>query len=263
MAKGDRLSPLFTWRAMLVKHGDVPAGVQHIGLVLSLYMSERGDSAWPSIRQLAADARRSESTVSTAIKSLEDAGWLEVGRSDGGRNKRNEYRGIVPPLVLDEEMGWKPPLGPNVSEGAAEAETPPGTEQKPPLGPNRKDHAKDHASTESPSVSPAGDKPVGTSREHLNAMWDAFTIGGFPDPKTKSERSRRGRAVRELVAIGASPEGVAARSKLALKAFGDGSKLVTEMAVVAHYTALGTNGDTDKEARLARLRQLAEEEGLE
>lgn len=245
MAKGDRLSPLFTWRTAVAK-SRLPANAKHTALTLSMFMSEMGDSCYPSLRQLAEAMSRGQSTVSEGIAALKNLGWLEVDHSDGGRNKRNAYRAVVP-------LGETLPR-PSVSEGAPEPETHPEPNVNAPETETQVPR-QDHASTESPSDSPA--------REHLDAMWDAFTAGGFPDPKTKSEKSRRGRAVRELREIGASPEGITARSKLALKAFGGRGKLVTEMAVVAHYTALGANGDTDKEARLARLRRLAEEEGIE
>lgn len=90
------LSPLFSWRSAISSPAsDLTPTTRHVALALSLYMSERGDSAWPGLATLVEDTGRSRSTVIRALKELEQAGWLEV-RHGGGRGRPNRYRATCP-----------------------------------------------------------------------------------------------------------------------------------------------------------------------
>lgn len=91
------LSPLFTWRSALTESG-LPPTARHVGLTLSLHMSERGDSCFPSAPTLADETGLSRQTVLAMVKILEDAGYLEVSRGVG-RGNSNHYRAIVPEKV--------------------------------------------------------------------------------------------------------------------------------------------------------------------
>jgi DNA-binding transcriptional ArsR family regulator len=71
---------------------------RHVALALSLYMSERGDSAWPSVARLAADTGLSLRTVQTHLGKLTEAGWLTSTprhKADGSRTS-NLYTATVP-----------------------------------------------------------------------------------------------------------------------------------------------------------------------
>lgn len=89
-----RLSPLFTWRSALAD-ADVSAVADHVALRLSTYMSERGDSAFPSLERLARECKRSKGTVISALRELEEKGWL-VKTTGGGRGHSNIYVAQVP-----------------------------------------------------------------------------------------------------------------------------------------------------------------------
>lgn len=97
MARGDsgKVKPLFSWRGSICE-SDLPADTRHVALVLSMHMSERADSAFPSYETLAADTGRSKSTVSKALKELKALGWLTIVTTQGGRGRVNHYQGTVP-----------------------------------------------------------------------------------------------------------------------------------------------------------------------
>lgn len=97
-----KLKPLFTWRSAICE-SSLPADVRHVALVLSLHMSERGDSCYPSLATLCRETGRRKETVVRAIATLEDGGWLEVRRSNGGRGRPNEYRGAIPDSATEQE----------------------------------------------------------------------------------------------------------------------------------------------------------------
>lgn len=111
MPKRRRISPLFTWRSAIADR-DLPktievgtsrisgSSVKHVAMTLSLYMSERGDSAFPAVATLAHDASLSERTVRNALRVLEVHGFLETTRGGGRRADRtgipNVYRAVIP-----------------------------------------------------------------------------------------------------------------------------------------------------------------------
>ena len=76
------LSPLFTWRTAIAK-SDLPPTVRLVAFALSLYMNERGGSAWPSITTLASDSGLSVASVKRGTKALERAGFLVCKRQEG------------------------------------------------------------------------------------------------------------------------------------------------------------------------------------
>lgn len=71
-----------------------------VGLGLSLYMNERGGSAFPSIPTLAGDLSVSERTVRHHLNEhLHKQGWLslvERGGQKGERRRANEWRATTP-----------------------------------------------------------------------------------------------------------------------------------------------------------------------
>lgn len=93
MAKQPKqLSQLFTWRSALCD-SDLHPTTRHVALTLSLHMSERGDSAHPGGRLLAAETGLTQKTVYEHLQRLEDAGWLVVlEEGTRGPSRRGEKR---------------------------------------------------------------------------------------------------------------------------------------------------------------------------
>lgn len=95
-----RLAPVITWRSSLVASLDCST-CKLVGLVLSLYMNERGGSAFPSNQTLARDCSLSISTVREHLNThLHAHGWLtliERGGSFTGTKKSNEWQAATPP----------------------------------------------------------------------------------------------------------------------------------------------------------------------
>lgn len=95
---GHELAPLFSWRAALSDSG-LPPTSRHVALALSLYMNERGGSAFPSAGRLSHDTGLSERAVRQHLGGLRDAGWLvlrEQGGLKGETRRANRYEACVP-----------------------------------------------------------------------------------------------------------------------------------------------------------------------
>lgn len=89
---------VYTWRAALTD-SDLPATTRHVALTLSIYMSEKGDSAFPGARRLANDTGLTERAVRKHLGLLVATGWLEVvqrGGLRGEQRRANAYRAVVP-----------------------------------------------------------------------------------------------------------------------------------------------------------------------
>jgi hypothetical protein len=89
---------VYTWRAALTD-SDLSAITRHVALTLSIYMSEKGDSAFPGARRLAHDTGLSERAVRKQLTALVDAGWLvivERGGLRGESRRANAYRAAIP-----------------------------------------------------------------------------------------------------------------------------------------------------------------------
>jgi hypothetical protein len=74
-----------------------------VGLVLSLYMNERGGSAFPSNESLAHDCSLGVSTIREHLNGhLHTQGWLtlvERGGQKGGHRRANEWQATTPPAA--------------------------------------------------------------------------------------------------------------------------------------------------------------------
>lgn len=95
----SRISPLFTWRSAIAE-ADLQPRAKLVALTLSLYMSELGDSCYPSLATLKRNSGLSKSTVALAIQDLIDAGYLSKnpgGKGQGGRGKSTRYFALIPP----------------------------------------------------------------------------------------------------------------------------------------------------------------------
>ena len=93
----DHLSRLFSWRGAIAD-ADLPGIVKCTAYALSLHMSERGDSCFPSYETLAHEAGFGRSTVIRATAQLVDLGWLEKKKR---RGSSNIYRAVVPEREIE------------------------------------------------------------------------------------------------------------------------------------------------------------------
>jgi len=96
--------PLHDWRHLVAsEHGPSSPTTRHVLLTLSLYMSVKGDSCFPSVDTLTTDTGCSRRSVIKHLKIAREDGWLEVTRHgfDGRRWARNEYRTSIPKAVQE------------------------------------------------------------------------------------------------------------------------------------------------------------------
>lgn len=98
-----RLSPLFSWRGSICD-SDLPPTSRHVALTLSLHMSERGDSCWPSQTTLAKETGLNPETVKDHLRRLNETGWLlkKVERSKDRCGTKVYYEAVVPRGGVDD-----------------------------------------------------------------------------------------------------------------------------------------------------------------
>ena len=113
MSSQNTLSPLFTWRSAICE-SDLPATAKHVALTISLYMNERGGSAFPGGSRLARDTSLDLRTVKRALALLEAEGWLTVVHRGscvrGGRRTANEYAASQPDRCHTTTGVTRPPV---------------------------------------------------------------------------------------------------------------------------------------------------------
>jgi len=220
------IAPLFTWRSAVVT-SDLTSTQRHVALTLSLYMNERGGSAFPGATRLSEDCGLHVSTVRRALSDLADLGWLQLvsrGGKRGESRKANEYVATRPqpslPLAQDDGSHRTTP-----STGL----TDPSHRTTPPL-------AQDDPST---SLNSSLKTPVGGSRRA--DLFEALVevCGLDLDELTKSARGATNRAAMELDDIGASPAGVEARAKVHRQRWPDCE--VTPSSLAKNYAQLGVS----------------------
>lgn len=118
------LSRLFTWRGA-VADSTLPPAAKLLALVLSMHMSERGDSCFPSIDTLVAESSMSRRTVIRALARLESDGFL-VKVKGGGRGRPNRYQAQYPtgyPQATETVSGWHPLGAETVPSGSLNSAT--------------------------------------------------------------------------------------------------------------------------------------------
>jgi len=76
---------------------DLPSNSKFVAAYLRTYMNAKRDLCWPSVGRIAKETGLSEQTVRTHLKTLEQAGFLQIERSNGGRpSGTNRYKAILP-----------------------------------------------------------------------------------------------------------------------------------------------------------------------
>lgn len=121
-----RLAPVISWRTALID-GISCSTCKLVALALSLYMNERGGSAFPSVRTLAADCSLSESTIREHLNGhLHAQGWLVLvkrGGLKGEHRQANEWQASDPTgSWMGTDVPHREPSGPHRET----ASTPPG-----------------------------------------------------------------------------------------------------------------------------------------
>lgn len=201
-----RISPLFTWRSQLVEDPTLGASARHVALTLSLYMSERGDCAFPSVETLARDCARGKSTIVESLKSLELHGWLGVDRAPGapgGRGRTNSYRATFPETVLLPTDSVNGPESETVLTDDETVLTPEETVLRAPVnGPESgRIPRQDHATTTPDHVA---------APRRRDEIWDTFEVlYGPPEPSPHPDHGRRNRATKLARIAGAEVEELA------------------------------------------------------
>ena len=231
-----QLRPLFTWRSAIAD-SELPPPARHVALALSLYMNERGASAFPGGELLAKDTGYSLRTVRAMLKLLETTGYVHVvfrgGSPAGGKRQASVYQASVPGTT---------------SEGAAPVE----------ISTTGAGDAPVNTSTSEPYSSVqtgAGDAPV-----HLTTVTGAGAAPQLsknssretPDPTTVvvgDERSKPGR--RGLRANGTNPRAIAAAADESAQRFRDlgGARIVGRRAAIT----LGMTDEADARSYLEHL----------
>ena len=247
-----KVSPLFTWRSALVEDERLIASTRHVALTLSLYMSERGDSAFPSVESLAKDCARGKSTIVAAIAQLEACGWLEVERAPGkagGRGRTNAYRAVISRTVPQQTVSVN---GPEAETVLSEPETvlsEPETVLRPVgNGPEagrlpRQYHAN---TTPDPDGAILAPDPGSTDSrdlefEALYAIWvgQPYPADGSEAKLTPSNRDYLGTAAAQLRKGGATAEAILAMPEAWTHVFPGRKRITwTPWAAVRHWPAL-------------------------
>ena len=93
---------LYDWRGHVAsERGPESATTRHVLITLSLYMSIKGESCFPSIDTLVEDTGLTRPTVIKHLKKAQKEGWLTVSKHgyQGQKWARNEYRPTLPESV--------------------------------------------------------------------------------------------------------------------------------------------------------------------
>lgn len=101
----SKIAPLFTWRsAFSSAAGPENPVTRHVLLAISLYMSEKGDGAFPSMEKLSEDTGLSVRTIKKHVPLAEELGWLNVVKKKGtGKGwRRNDYKATIPPSYYEK-----------------------------------------------------------------------------------------------------------------------------------------------------------------
>lgn len=232
--KRYRLAPVRTLRTEICESA-WPPNTRLLAFVLLLYTPELGGEVeGPSLEELAWATGTSVTTVKTAAKPLIEAGWLErqVG---GGRGRRTTYRVAAKPGEKPvQKPGEKPDGSRRVSARSQE---------------DVREGARDNGALTSKTSS---SQQVGDEAA-FDAVWDALQAEGITAPSAKSPRASYAKAVRELLAIGATPDLVKRRAAAYRAHETLGGAMLTIHALSTHWDRLAAEGEAaDVDAQAER-----------
>lgn len=186
--------------------------------LLSSYADRKSDDGWSmSRKRIAEEAGIAVSTAEKALRRLVDAGWITK----------------VPVNSPDGTQGWNRYII-HVTRGVVSQYEGGRTERRDPSPPGT-------TPNQTPQSDPISD---GAARKRpRNELWDALEAEMGP-AETRTAQSLRGKAVRDLKEVGATPADVHARCAAYRRKYRDLD--LTETALLKHWSRLNTpkrNGD--------------------
>lgn len=238
------LLPLFSWRSAIAE-SDLPPVTRHVALALSLYMNERGGSAFPGRTRLARDTGLHADTVKRALRNLRDAGYIEVvheGGSDvGGRRRAAEYRAVSPETSQGDRVHPADSGPPAHDPPRPPAHDPPhlfiGTLQD-----QREPKGSLAAQQKLPDSQQLPDSQTGTDlvlvdrstpskrQRRVDVVWDAMLAVCGVTAVTSSARGAYNRSAADLRAVGATAETIGQRANVFRERWPDVSLTPTALA---------------------------------
>lgn len=122
------IAPLFTWRSAIAESA-LPPTCRHVLLALSLYMNEKGGSAYPGSARLAHDTGLHARTVKEQMSHAEKNGWIRVaqrgGTTKGGKRLASEYVAHIPShIAVDNDRGSRTTGGADSNDRGSSARPP-------------------------------------------------------------------------------------------------------------------------------------------
>lgn len=214
------LSPLFTWRsAVASKESGLSPTQRHVALTLSLHMSEKGDSCFPSMPTLVDETGLGLSTVRESLRRLGETGWLERVVSHQ-RGRTNRYRALVPEAYRQERALGEETARSEHSYRQEQASIPPS--------------AGGEVVTESDIEDDSSGDAVASRAP--DEIWNLLeeTFGAVAD-KTQAH-GRRNKAVGDLRKLGATPDGIRYAMQAWSRQFAGAT--LTDIALATHYPQL-------------------------
>lgn len=224
------LSPLFTWRSAICD-SDLTPQARLVGLVLSLHMSERGDSCYPSLLTIAREAGCARSTAQKALDELGAKGWIM--KQSGGGNRSSRYTATVPTDGTPNGQVYRQAVG-GVPAGGNEV-----------VSKERVLETKNVSRTRAPSATPPTPRP-------RDPLWDTL-VELFGAAPAGMERGRWNKACKSLRESGATAETLRFAAE-AYRTHPSYSQVVmTPTALAANWTILTATAKTDVDFRNAKL----------
>jgi DNA-binding PadR family transcriptional regulator len=89
-----RKSLVAVWRDA-VRDSELDATAKHVAMTLSTWMNGHG-ACYPSRHSIAAGCSISLSSVDRALRRLEEASWVEIEHTVGGKRRTNSYAAFLP-----------------------------------------------------------------------------------------------------------------------------------------------------------------------
>lgn len=124
----SKIQPLFTWRSAFQSPGGPESPVtRHVLLSISLYMSEKGEGAFPSMEKLSEDTGLNLRTIKKHVPLAEELGWIKVVKKAGrGRGwKRNDYKAQIPESYYKKMKEFEAEVVNEIHQQGGEPYTPP------------------------------------------------------------------------------------------------------------------------------------------
>jgi hypothetical protein len=229
-----QLAPLFTWRSAICD-SELTATARHVALTLSLYMNERGGSAFPGAERLAHDTGLSERAVRDHLNGLVHAGWLVLLHRGGGRKNANEYGAAIP---ADIGQSKEEPAAPFSDRNPASDDTNPADDDAKPCTtfPPTLQELSIELSTGGDDAPPL---PIPLESRRRNPVFEAVAEAcgiDWREGLTKAARGRIGKAAADIEKAGGTAEEVLVRARRYVAKYG--ADRITPSALASHWPAL-------------------------